>query len=77
MNWDTHEISMIIESDEPYYLKLKEHVEDELYFMVILYVIIDHYNEKNDRHIDTSKVNGNEVYVSFCEACGFETEGWK
>lgn len=78
MNWDTHEIRMIIESDIKYYTKLQEAVGNELYFMVMLYIIIGIENEKeNSPRIDPAEVNGNEVYISFCEAVGNETEGWK
>lgn len=80
MNWDTHEISMLIESNETYYNYLKKQVGNELYFMAVLWVIIEDYNKKmngNGREIDSSQVNGNEVYIDFCEAVGNETEGWK
>ena len=77
MNWDTNEISMIIESNHTYYTKLKEEgVGNELYFMLLLWVIIQTENEEGFR-IDPAKVNGNEVYISFCEAVGNEQEGWK
>ncbi len=75
MNWDTHEMSLAIESDELFYNYLKNHVDDELYFMVALYVILEEYNRRGNE-VDSSKVNGNEVYVSFCEAVGNETKGW-
>lgn len=78
--WDTNEISMIIESDKTYYDKLAQTVENELYFMVVLWVAIDHWNEKLgdvSRNIDPSLVDGNEVYMSFCQAVGYETGGWK
>lgn len=75
MNWDTHEISLVIESDFNYYNYLKEIVGNELYFMVVLYAIINDYNSRGNE-VDMSKVNGNEVYMSFCEACGVENEGW-
>lgn len=79
MNWDTNEISMIIESDMDYFVALCNAVNNEMYFIVMLYVIINHWNEQlgeASKHIDTAKVNGNEVYMSFCEAVGIETEGW-
>lgn len=79
MNWDTREISMIIESDSNYYTALTGTIENEMYFIVMLYVIINHWNEKlgeASKHIDTANVNGNEVYMSFCEAVGIEKEGW-
>ena len=76
MNWDTNEISMVIESDELYYNTLKHSITNELYFMVVLYVIIEDYNSRGNE-VDSSKVNGNEVYISFCEAVGNETGGWK
>ena len=78
MNWDTHEISMLIESDERFYNILRRYIENELEFMIALKVIIDYYNEQmKHTAIDSSNVNGNEVYVSFCESCGYETEGWE
>ena len=79
MNWDTKEISMIIESDFEYYATLTGTIENEMYFIVMLYFIINHWNEKlgeASKHIDTANVNGNEVYISFCEAVGIETQGW-
>ena len=75
MNWETREVSMLIESNFTYYTYLKEIVGNELYFMVALYVIINEYNSRGNE-IDISKVNGNEVYLSFCEAIGVENEGW-
>jgi len=78
MNWDTKEVSLIVESNQNYYTKLQEAIGNELYFMVILYVIIENENEKEGRpRIDMTEVNGNEVYVSFCEAAGNEQKGWK
>lgn len=79
MNWDTKETSMIIESDIDYYNALKTTIENEMYFIVMLYVIINHWNEQLGDvggKIEHSKVNGNEVYISFCETVGFETTGW-
>lgn len=79
-NRDTEEISMIIENNYIYYTRLKECIGNELYFLLVLYVAIDDWNETldgNDNQIDSSKVNGNEVYISFCKTCGIETEGWK
>ena len=75
MNWDTNEISMVIESDELYYNYLKKQIGNELFFMVALWVIIEEYNRKGNK-VDSSKVNGNEVYKSFCESIGNENEGW-
>ena len=79
MNWDTREISMIIESDIYYYTILKSAIKNELHFMLLLYIVIEKWNEKlgeASKHIDTANVNGNEVYISFCEAVGIETQGW-
>lgn len=78
--WDTKEISMIIESDMAYYNTLSNTIGNELYFIVVLYVIIGHWNEKlgdASKHIDPSNVNGNEVYISFCETFGNEQDGWE
>ena len=79
MNWDTKEAAMLITNEKKYYDIFQKHTENELYFMVVLYVAIEDYNEKNEpaHRIDTSKVNGNEVYIDFCDACGNETKGWK
>ena len=74
MNWDTNEVRLVIESDFNYYTYLKEIDGNELYFMVVLYAIIKDYNSRGNE-IDISKVNGNEVYMSFCEAVGVENEG--
>lgn len=75
MNWDTKEVSMLIESEELYYNYLKKHIGNELYFMVVLWVIIEEYNNRGNE-VDAAKVNGNEVYKNFCEAIGNENEGW-
>ena len=79
MNWDTREISMVVENDPRYFEVLRSRIENELSFLTALYVIIIGYNERNERsrQIDSSKVNGNEVYVSFSQAVGNEQEGWK
>ena len=80
MNWDTNETLLVIKNEEPYYKALERYIENELYFLVVLYVIIGQWNEHidgNEGRIDTSKVNGNEVYVEFSKHVGNEQEGWK
>ena len=79
MNWDTHEAAMAITNERLYYDALQPTIGNELYFMVVLYVILKEYNETrgNENRIDLSKVNGNDVYIDFCDACGNETTGWK
>ena len=79
MNWDTKEAAMLITNEKKYYDTLQNHIGNELYFMVVLFTIIQQYNNKNEpvHRINTAKVNGNEVYIDFCDACGNETQGWK
>ena len=81
MNWDTNELLEWITGDEKYWNVLVPTIENELSFMEVLTIIINNINifrvNCDERRIDSSKVNGNEIYVSFCELNGIETEGWK
>jgi len=78
MNWDTNETWLWITNDEQYYTALQDTIGNELYFMTVLYVLIQHRNEViSGNEIDSAKVNGNELYVLFSELCGNEQEGWK
>lgn len=79
MNWDTKEAAMVVTNEQLYYDALKPTINNELYFMVVLYVIINEYNETrgNENKIDISKINGNEVFIDFCSIFENETTGWK
>ena len=80
MNWDTNELLEWITSDEQYWNILASRIKDELAFMeglVIIIININLFQVSDERKIDSSKVNGNEIYVAFCELNGIETEGWK
>ena len=79
MNWDTKETWRWI-TNESYYSGLLQYcIGDEMFFIHTLYDIIDDFNGHvpNERLVETAKVNGNELYVKFCELCGREQEGWK
>lgn len=81
MNWDTNELFEWITSEEEYWNVLKSRIGNELQFIVALDAVIDHIRifkvDGNEQLIDSSKVNGNEIYVAFCELNEIETEGWK
>lgn len=51
---------------------LKKSVGNEMKFLSKLYLMLNNHTD-----IDTSKVNGNEVYIIFCKDIGNEQKGWK
>ena len=80
MNWDTNELFEWITSEEEYWNLCKAFIGNELRFVSALSAIIDNvhiFKIEGDGMIDSSKVNGNEIYVQFCELNGNEQEGWK
>lgn len=78
MNDDTQEVYLWIESEDDYKLALHQHIGNEMAFIVQLYGIILHINSQltNERKVSMNKVNGNEIYVEFCEEFGNEQNGW-
>lgn len=80
MNWDTNELwNWIVDSNEGYFNALKDAVGNEMRFMFNLYLTIGDINNRNENEelmIDSSKVNGNEIYVDFSELVGNEQVGW-
>ena len=62
----------IIEMSSIFTEILKKYVGNELEFLCKLYIILTNHTD-----IDTSKVDGNELYVLFCQDIGNEQKGWK
>ena len=79
MNWDTKELWLWVTNEEEMYNALQSSIGNELEFMWVLNNIVTITNRKlaPDNRIDPSKVNGNEIYVDFCELNEIETDGWK
>lgn len=79
MNWDTKETLLWIENEEEHYTALAMTVGNELMFPHILFTVIININKEVgfENRIDSAKVNGNEVYVTFSKLIENEQEGWK
>lgn len=77
MNWDTKETWNWIVDNEAHMNYFKSFIGNELQFMYHLFDFILYLNVNNDCEIEMKEVNGNEIYVDFCELNGNETDGWK
>lgn len=81
MNWDTQETWNWITNDDGYKNALTDMavIGNELLFIAYLPEFIMEINLQleNENQINSKNVNGNEIYVAFCELNGIETEGWK
>lgn len=79
MNWDTNETLLWITNDEYYYNLLKDKMGNEMAFIFVLATIIFNINVRignEEMRIDSANVNGNKVYINFCELAGNEQQGW-
>ena len=79
MNEDTNETFQRIKNEDEYYFLLKTWVGNELLFIDTLVDIITDINKQltNENQIEYRNVNGNEIYIKFCEWVGNEQPGWK
>lgn len=56
---------------------LKKYLGNELLFLYKLYNLVLDINQKKEGTIDSSKINGNELYVIFSGEVGNKEKGWK
>lgn len=78
MNWDTNETWNWILDTPRYRRQLSDCIGNELEFIYIICRIVVEVNRKlSSKWINPAKVNGNELYVDFCDYYGNEQEGWK
>jgi hypothetical protein len=79
-NWDTQETWNWITNDDGYKNALEDmaSIGNELLFIAYLPEFIMEINLQleKENQIDTKNVNGNEIYVAFCEMIGNEQQGW-
>ena len=78
MNWDTNETWNWISEYEIYKSILEKLIGNELLFCAALVEMIVAINSKlpEPRQIEMKNVNGNELYIDFCELFGNEQRGW-
>ena len=76
MNYDTKEVWNWIIDGEYFAASFQECIGNEIHFIYRLHIVIKILNH-NGNEIDETKVNGNELYVDFCELFGNEQYGWK
>ena len=80
MNWDTQETWNWITNEDGYIAALTPMAEigNELLFIAYLpeFIIEINLQLENENQIEMKNVNGNELYVEFCEMIGNEREGW-
>ena len=82
MNGDTNELWNWISEDEEMKSALESCIGNELEFCWTLMNIITivhnrlNYNGESEMAIDSSKVNGNEIYIEFCSLFGNEQPDW-
>lgn len=79
MNWDTEETWNWLVNDSRHQRPFLQSIGNELRFMLHLNNFVFCINEQleNENRINPTNVNGNEIYIAFCELNGIETEGWK
>lgn len=78
MNWDTKETWNWIVDNEVHKSVLEQWIGNELMFVAALSVIITDVNRElaKENQIEMKNVNGNELYLDFCELFENEQEGW-
>lgn len=76
MNDDTEETWNWVSNEIDYQNILKPWIGNEIVFIDQLFGVILHINEQlsSANEIDLTKVNGNEVYIEFCELFGTGNE---
>ena len=74
MNWDTNETLLWCYNTNKYKECLLRWIGNELVFVSHICTIVNEINNQVANEIDSSKVNGNEIYIRFCELVGNENE---